>query len=340
MFRSKSSKSSLGAAPSSSKSRQKLTSASAINFPSSNENVNGTGGEQKLPSIRPSSALAAPIVNVTLSKPKKKQSQQQPKQQQGEKTTTSTQLKQQSMSSLSQSAGGTAEDAQSIKSGGSAASKKDKSSSNSKLSLGKRLLLSARSSLKSNSSSLSESKTKMHSASTNSLTNASVTSASPSRSRAVPGDVDFRSKSRSSIVNDNLLIDSNGYGVIQDSNFILKSRSPARIVLNRGPSMSPCCSRRPSNTPTTSCVSHPVVSTAAAAVNSHLSRRQVNPGGCELHPHVSPLLPPRNDYYDTTECETEDDNERTKTRVIRYMLYSLLLFYLRISSFFIIIKYM
>lgn len=65
---------------------------------------------------------------------------------------------------------------------------------------------------------------------------------------------------------------------------------------------------------------------------SHLSRRPNT--GCELHPQPpqQPQPPPpqyyqqheslnnvaRADYYDTTECETEDDNERTKTRVIRY----------------------
>lgn len=53
--------------------------------------------------------------------------------------------------------------------------------------------------------------------------------------------------------------------------------------------------------------------------NSHLSRRQTANGVCELH-QTSPLLAPRSDYYDTTECETEDDNERTKTRVIRYVI--------------------
>ena len=314
---------------SSSKSRQKLTSASAINFPSCGDGPNGAldgRDSHRLPSIRPSSALAAPLVNITFSsKPKSKNKQQQ------------NGLKQQSMSSLGHNVEA---DAQSIKSSGS--SKKDKStssSSSSKLSLGKRLLLSARSSLKSNSSSLSGNdsvnKSKMMSNSTTSLNAAA--SASPSRSRG-GGDVDFRSKSRTSIVaneNTNPIVDCNGcngngayggYGVIQDSNFILKSRSPARVVLNRGPSMSPCCqSRRPSQTNTTtttisqqspaaaSVLRNPSQTPSITSSTSHLSRR----GVCELHPHASPLLPTRSDYYETTECETEDDNDRTKTRVIR-----------------------
>lgn len=141
------------------------------------------------------------------------------------------------------------------------------------------------------------------------------------------------------------------YGVIQDSNFILKSRSPARIVLNRGPSMSPCCSRRtPSQTtPSSTPMNHSAAAAAASSLRNpsqtpssmsgsqqHLSRRSTN-NGCEVHsynPYQAASRqglqqPPQQnqqyaDYYDTTECEetaTEEENnnnERTKTRVIRY----------------------
>lgn len=193
--------------------KQKLTSSSAVNFSTNspsrarNQSINV---QQQQPQSRPASALAMPI--------------------QSSKTRKGKVLK---PSSSTNSLANMSDDCQSIKSGDFTTKQKEKKQ---KLSIGKRILQSARSSLKSNSSSAVQSKQPQM------MMSNSTTSLNTIASNKNLGDVDFR-RSRTSMLDDNLRIDSNvpilpqpgiplPLGCIQDSNFILRSRSPACQIVN------------------------------------------------------------------------------------------------------------
>jgi hypothetical protein len=233
-----------------------------------------------------------------------------------------------------------------ISTGDDRCSLKETSSGEKKLSIGKRLLQSARSSLKSQSSKNGSSSKKLASSSAASISNKNLFNIA---------DIDFR-KSRASLFDDNLLIDgganipiyhnqhhnlrncngSNGKqrsltpnfhsgahvsllpGQIlvskansQDANFILRSRSPGGTA-NRLRSLTPCSSR-PERNENNYCPSNYHHSSLTS-----LSANQINSRVNEIRVNHFPTKQTRTFVYETDEYETDAGDENEYARVKSY----------------------